>query len=93
MQSPAAIEITLRFKEAFEHIHATKGHGRKAHFCRSNGINPNQLNTLFRTPQNRMLPPYWIACLCRDYGISVEWILFGVGEIAKIKNCKIPANK
>jgi hypothetical protein len=81
MKSPQEIAITERFNSVFRQLHASVGHGMKARFCRDNGINCNQLNALLKRPETRTLPPYYIACLCRDYGVSTDWILLGVGEM------------
>jgi hypothetical protein len=83
MRLQASIDITLRFREAFKYIHGREGHGMKAQFCRNNNINNNQLNNLLAKPETRTLPPYYIACLCRDYGVSADWVLLGTGEIFK----------
>jgi hypothetical protein len=81
MQSPAAIEITTRFKEAFSRMHQLKGRGMKSDFCRRNQINKDILNLVLAHPDLRALQPCWIAALCRDYGVSTEWVLFGEGDM------------
>jgi len=49
----------------------------KGAFCLKNKISRGQLDNILREPDKRTLPPYYIACLCRDYGQSAEWILLG----------------
>lgn len=80
MQSPGAIEITRRFAEAFECVRKARGHGAIKEFCDKHGINRNQFMQTLKHPDERVLQPYWIAALCRDYAISEKWILFGNGE-------------
>jgi hypothetical protein len=79
MRPQASIDITLRFIEAFDHARTKEGRGMKARFCRENGINCNQLNSLIKRPETRTLPPYYMACLCLGHGISADWILTGRG--------------
>lgn len=83
MRLKASIDITLRFKEAIEQVGAREGRGMKARFCRNNDINYNQLTSILKNPEIRTLPPYYIACLCRDYGISTDWILMGRDDMKK----------
>lgn len=85
MRLQASIDITLRFKEAFEYVRSIEGRGMKARFCRENGINTNQLNALLKRPDTRTLPPYYIACLCVDYGVSANYILMDEGAIMRKK--------
>lgn len=53
----------------------------KAQFCRERQINNNQLNAPLKRPDTRTLTPYYIACLCKDYGISADRILMGRGQM------------
>jgi hypothetical protein len=81
MRPQLSIDITLRFREAFQLLHEKIGHGMKAKFCKDNEINYNQLNSILAKPDTRTLPPYYIACLCRDYDVSTDWILLGRGTM------------
>jgi transposase-like protein len=81
VQSPAAIEITMRFREAFEFVRQQNGWGTVSAFCKRNGINQNQFIATLKYPELRVLQPYWIAALCRDYGISAEWVVLGKGKM------------
>lgn len=94
MQSPAAIEITLRFKKAVEYARERDGWGTDARFCRRHGINTTQFSYTLATPESRALQPFWIAALCRDYKLSAEWILTGREKMLRgakqAKTHKIP---
>jgi hypothetical protein len=83
MRPPEAIAITLRFKEALDYVRRIEGRGTVSEFGRKNGININQLSSTLSNPDKRILPPYWIAALCRDYEISPDWILTGRGKMLK----------
>lgn len=77
MQSPEDIAIALRFKEAFDNARLKEGHGMVKRFCERNNISRVQFANTLREYDRRTIPPYWIACLVRDYGVSAGWILTG----------------
>ncbi len=81
MQSPAAIEIALRFKEAVQYAREQDGWGADARFCRRHGINTTQFAMTLLKPEMRALQPYWISALCRDYKLSAEWLITGRGKM------------
>lgn len=83
MQSPAAIEITNRFRKAVEYARRLEGWGMVKRFCERRGINETQFYSTLGHPELRILQPYWIAALCGDYNLSAEWIMTGAGKMIK----------
>ena len=84
MQLPEAIEITLRFKMAIQYVRGIEGHGAMKAFCMRHGISYTQFSQTLRHPDKRILPPLWIAYLCRERPeISSDWVLVGRGEMLR----------
>lgn len=84
MQSPGAIEITLRFKAAIDYVRGQEGHGAMKAFCMRHDISYTQFSQTLRHPDKRILPPLWIAYLCLERPeISPDWIMTGRGEMTR----------
>ena len=75
--------ITNRF---FLCIDLLKDSGRMssiADFAETHGINRSRLTLMRNNPEHVLLKPEVIKWLCEDYGVYVEYIIFGKGKILK----------
>lgn len=73
------IEIWKRFSEAFDR--ATIEHGTKKRAAESCNIPYSNLIRCLREPEERRLRIEWVATLCIELGISVEYVMIGRGKM------------
>lgn len=73
------IAITNRFFQAIAILKAEKRMRGLQTFTRNHNLNRWNMVTLRDDPSSRYLQPEWIAWLCKDYNISLEWIIYGTG--------------
>lgn len=45
------------------------------------GFDVTQLQLLKKSPSQRLLKPEYINYLCKDYGISADWLILGKGSM------------
>lgn len=83
-----SIEINRRFFEALEHVRSTGRIRGIGPFCKEYGLNRIKYIGVRQQVINPNPPEYItyknidmeaLAFLCRDYGISAEWLLLGKG--------------
>ena len=74
------INITSRFFQAIEILRSEKRIRGLKTFTERHGLNRWNMTTLRDDPSGRYLQPEWIAWLCKDYNISLEWIIYGTGS-------------
>lgn len=81
--SDEACKVTKRFFEALEYLKREKKiHGLKT-FTDKYGFNYWNTVTIKNQPEKRFLKVDYLIYICRDYGISSEWLLLGKGEMTK----------
>lgn len=87
--SKEAAAVTKRFFEAIDVLKEEKViHGLKT-FTDKYGLNYWNVTTIKNEPEKRFLKVDYMIYLCRDYGISTDWLLLGKGEMkSKEKNQK-----
>lgn len=87
--SKEAAAVTKRFFEAIDVLKQEKViHGLKT-FTDKYGLNYWNVTTIKNEPEKRFLKVDYMIYLCRDYGISADWLLLGKGEMkSKEKNQK-----
>ena len=79
--SPEGVAITKRFFLAIDTLQMQrKIRGMKTVTDRY-GINYWNFCTLRNEPEKRFLKPEWLSFLVRDYNVSAEWLLCGVGQM------------
>lgn len=79
--SPDGVAITKRFFLAIDVLITQKKIRGLNTFTTMYGINYWNLCTLRNDPSIRVLKPEFLAYLVRDFGISAEWLLTGVGSM------------
>lgn len=92
MKDKMSIEINKRFFEAIEYVRTTGKIRGIGTFCREYDLNRIKYIGV-RQQINNPNPPEYITYknidvsalgfLCRDYGISPEWLLLGKGGMLK----------
>ena len=81
--SNEGISVTIRFFEALHTLKEQKKIRGLQTFSRNYDINRWNLITVRNRPDRSILKPEWIVYLVRDFGISSEWILLGIGPMFK----------
>lgn len=79
MVAKEGVEVTKRFFEAIDMLKAQKRIRGLQTFTRAYDINRWNINTVKFNPQQNALKTEYCVYLCRDYGISPEWLLLGRG--------------
>lgn len=74
--------IKTRFFEAIEALKQTKRIGGIHDFANIYHLNSSNLFQV-RSQSKRCVKAEWIMYLARDYGISVEWVILGIGSMYK----------
>jgi hypothetical protein len=87
------IAIQKRFFEALDLLINTKQCGGLQTFCNNHGLNRvkySNIRTELRKPASEAKPTNYkvidldaLAYLCKDFGVSPEWLLFGKGKMLK----------
>lgn len=86
MQTADSQKVIKRF---FEAIYALKAAGKirgKQTFTNQYEINRWNFNTLEKEPERDIFQTAWLTYLVRDFGISANWLLTGVGDMFIQKN-------
>ena len=90
--SQQGIEITNRFFQAIDILKQQKKIRSLRQITELYGLNYGNTHSLKTHPETLVLKPELIARLCLDYGISTEWIMFGIEPLfinqttSKIRN-------
>lgn len=79
--SKEGIAITKRFFEAIDMLKAQKRIRGLKTFTRKHNITRTNIANVRKNPDCSVLKPEWIYYLVYDYGISLEWIIFGEGSM------------
>lgn len=85
MNSPDGIEITKRFFEALEILKVQKKVRGIQTFTTIYGINRRNLWKIEKENRAGLFDVAWLSYLVKDYGISAEWLLTGVGDVLLTK--------
>ncbi len=83
MNTPDSQAIVRRFFEALYYLKSTREIRGKATFTREHGIDRWNLLKLEKDPSRDIFQPAWLTYLVRDYGISSQWLLTGIGPMKK----------
>lgn len=81
--TPEAIAITKRFFFAIDFLIVKRELRGLNSFAQKYDINYWNLCTLRKEPERRVLKVEYIAYIVKDFNISVDYLLFGVGSITK----------
>lgn len=79
--SKEGIDISNRFFQAIAVLKAQKKIRGLQTFTRKYNLNRWNVNQVKFHPDRSVLKPEWIVYIHNDYGISVEWIVLGKGEM------------
>lgn len=93
--NPQAIAIQRRFFEALDYLIDAKRMSGLKPFCDDNQLNRtkysrirNSLGKPLEETTYKLIDMDALAALCRDYGVSAEWLLLGIGKMLKTdKRC------
>ena len=81
--SKEGIAITKRFFEAVDMLKAQRRIRGLKTFMRKHNITRTNIANVRKNPDRSVLKPEWIYYLVYDYGVSLEWIIFGEGSMFK----------
>lgn len=88
--NPRAIAIQKRFFEALDHLIMTKELSGLKTFCDDNKLNrtkysriKNALGKPIEETTYKMIDIDALAAICKDFGVSSEWLLLGRGQMLK----------
>lgn len=88
--NPRAIAIQERFFEALDYLIASKQLSGLKTFCDDNHLNrtkysriKNSLGKPLDAMVYKLIDIDALAAICKDFGISAEWLLLGRGEMLK----------
>lgn len=86
--SKQGAEITNRFFLAIDMLKSQKRIKSLRQITTMYNLNYGNTHMMKSNPETYILKPELIANLSKDFGISVEWIIFGIGNMFKTyKNC------
>lgn len=92
--NPKAIEIQRRFFQALDILIESKRLPGLKTFCTDNNLNrtkysriKNTLGMPIETMTYKMIDVDALAAICKDFGVSPEWLLLGTGRMLKNKPC------
>ena len=81
--APEGVAITKRFFMALDMLQMQRKIRGLLTFTDKYGLNYWNMNTLKAEPERRLLKSECLKYLVRDFGVSAEWLLAGVGPMMK----------
>ena len=81
MQTTESQAVIRRFFEALYALKARKDIRGKQTFTNQYGINRWNMNTLEKDMSRDIFQVAWLTYLVRDYGVSSQWLLTGLGAM------------
>ena len=79
MNNPESIKIVNRFYEALDMLVSSRVLRGVKQFTDTYDINRWNLNTVRNKPESDMFQMAWLSYLIKDYGISAQWLMTGIG--------------
>lgn len=76
-------EIVQRFYQAFELLKQMKLIKNTKSFSEKYNINRGNFITVSKKTTSKMFNLCWLSYLVKDYNVSAEWLLTGVGDMLK----------
>lgn len=76
-------EIVQRFYQAFDSLKQMKIIKNTKNFSERYNINRGNFITVSKNPTSKMFNPCWLSYLVKDYNVSAEWLLTGIGNMLK----------
>lgn len=73
--------LNLRFFQALEFLIQAGLLKNKKAFAERYGLNRGNMGTIKSNAEKHAIRPVWLTYLCRDYGVSAQWLLTGRGSI------------
>lgn len=80
--------IVRRFFDALYRLKEDRKIRGKQTFTREYDINRWNLNTLEKEPERDIFQVSWLMFLVRDFGVSAQWLLTGVGDFYQKKKAE-----
>lgn len=77
------IEITNRFFLAVDTLKAQGRIRSLLHLTEMYGLNYGNTHTIKKHPERYRISPDILASICRDFGVSAEWLLLGIEPMFK----------
>lgn len=74
-------KIKQRFYEAFNYLSKVKIIRFKADFLKRYGIRGDRFYYCEANLNSGQFDIEWIAYLCKDYGVRLNWVMYGEGEM------------
>lgn len=81
--APEGVAITKRFFMALEYLQAKRVIRGLKTFTDRYSLNYWNMQTLKGEPERRVLKAECLTFLVRDYGVSADWLLTGVGPMMR----------
>lgn len=81
---PEGVAITKRFFRALEELRTYKKIRGLQTFTRRYGLNTWNMVTIKKDPETHILKSECLTFLVRDYGVSAEWLLLGIGDMFNV---------
>lgn len=81
--APEAVAITKRFFMALETLQMQRKIRGLRTFTEKYGLNYWNFYTLKSEPEHRVMKAEYLTYIVRDFGVSADWLLLGVGDMFK----------
>lgn len=81
MNNPESVKIVNRFYEALDMLIATNILRGIQTFTRAYEINKRNFYTARKEPDRDIFQMAWLSYLIRDFGVSAQWLMTGVGRM------------
>jgi len=80
VQTEHGIEINERFFNAIEILKQHKKIRGLKTFSTKYNINPGNMSSIRTHQETKLVKAEWLMFLARDFGMSSDWLLLGIGE-------------